>query len=244
MKPTLITTGNARILYDASVIDALETIQFESEFWANADAIVRKPPGRGSAVVIRYPGGEAVLKRYFRGGLLAKINRALYIFTGYENSRAFREYRLLERMHEMKLPVPEPVAALCERQGFFFSQMALMTRMLAATETLAEKQMLGAVSEDHWQTLGKVLSEFHNKGVYHADLNANNLLINTAGEVFLIDFDKCQLKTPNTHWQNNNIQRLKRSLMKLFPANLFPTSGWSILLNTYQSNFSGKNIHE
>ncbi|MCF6262090.1 MAG: 3-deoxy-D-manno-octulosonic acid kinase [Xanthomonadales bacterium] len=244
MKPTLITTGNARILYDASAMDAPETIQFDSEFWASADAVVRRPAGRGSAVVIRSPSGEAVLKRYFRGGLLAKFNRALYIFSGYENSRAFREFRLLERMQKMKLPVPQPLAALCERQAMVFSRMALMTQMLAATETLAEKLVLGAVSDDHWQAIGRVLSEFHNKGVYHADLNANNLLINTAGEVFLIDFDKCRFKTPGPRWQNNNIQRLKRSLMKLFPAELFPASGWSILLDSYKINISGKNIHE
>ncbi len=244
MKPALITTANARILYDASAIGAPETIQFESEYWANANALVRSLPGRGSAVVIRCASGDAVLKRYLRGGLLAKINRALYIFTGYENSRALREFRLLEQMHKMKLPVPKPLAALCERRGFAFSQMALLTQMLAATETLAEKQLLGTVSNDHWQTIGKVLSEFHKKGVYHADLNANNLLINTAGQVFLIDFDKCRLKTPSFRWQNNNIQRLKRSLMKLFPAESFPVSGWSILLSTYQLNISGKNVHE
>lgn len=237
MKSTLISIGSTRILYDATAMAAPETAQFEVGFWENRDAVVRRPAGRGGAVVIRCPAGEAVLKRYFRGGMMAKINRALYFFSGYEHSRAFREFRLLQTMHGKSLPVPEPLAAICEKTGGVFARMALMTRMLPDTETLAEKHSLQAVSAADWECIGKTLRKFHNKGVFHADLNANNVLINTAGCVFLIDFDKCKLKQPDPSWQDKNVQRLKRSLEKIFSGDLFPQKGWDILVQAYEKDF-------
>lgn len=240
MKSTLISFDNARILYDATAMAAPETIQFEPAFWENRDAVVHRPSGRGGAVVIRCPAGEAVLKRYYRGGMMAKVNRALYLFTGYENSRAFREFRLLQTLHKKSLPVPEPLAVLCEKSGSVFARMALMTRMLPDTETLAEKEKLKSLSKESWQSIGKTLKKFHARGVFHADLNANNILLNTAGRVFLIDFDKCHIKQPNTSWQNKNIQRLKRSLEKIFPGELFPQKGWDILIKAYGKDFQGK----
>jgi tRNA A-37 threonylcarbamoyl transferase component Bud32 len=240
MKSTLIETGNARILYDATAMAAPETTQFDPEFWKNRDAVVGRPGGRGGAVIIRCPAGEAVLKRYLRGGMMAKINQALYLFSGFEYSRAFREFRLLQNMHKMHLPVPEPLAAMCETTSAVFSRMALMTRLLPDTETLVEKHKLQAVSAANWEAIGQTLKRFHGKGIYHADLNANNVLINTTGRVFLIDFDKCHIKEPDSSWQNKNIQRLKRSLNKLFPGDLFPRVGWDVLIQAYEKDFQGK----
>ncbi len=232
MKSTLISTDNSRILYDATALDAPEAAQFDPSYWENRDAVIARPAGRGSAVVISYSKGEAVLKRYFRGGMMAKVNQALYLFTGYERSRAFREFRLLQTMHSYSLPVPEPLAVICERRGLLAS-MALLTKRIADTETLAARQMQQMVSISDWEMLGKTLKRFHENGIFHADLNANNVLLDTAGRVFLIDFDKCKHKHPDAIWHKKNIKRLKRSLEKLFPGDLFPRAGWDVLVRAY-----------
>lgn len=50
--------------------------------------------------------------------------------------------------------------------------------------------------------------------MYHADLNINNILFNEDGDVYIIDFDRGELKVPNPQWQQSNIARLKRSFSK------------------------------
>ena len=234
MKSTLISTDNSRILYDATALDAPEAAQFDPGYWENRNAVIARPAGRGSAVVIRYSKGEAVLKRYFRGGMMAKINQALYLFTGYERSRAFREFRLLQTMESHSLPVPEALAVICEKSGGLFARMALLTRRIADTETLAARQKKQMVSSSDWKKIGQTLEKFHKHGIFHADLNANNLLLDTVGRVFLIDFDKCRHKQPDANWQKKNIKRLKRSLEKIFPGDLFPRAGWDVLLRAYE----------
>ena len=60
-----------------------------------------------------------------------------------------------------------------------------------------------------------IVRRFHQRGVYHADLNAHNILWTESGEVYLIDFDKGQLRETRRSWQLANLNRLQRSLSKL-----------------------------
>jgi len=236
MNRTTISTENVHILYDADAMPAPESEQFELEFWENRDAVINRPAGRGGAVHIRCPAGEAVLKRYYRGGLMAKINHSHYFHSGYKHCRAFREFRLLEWMHTVDLPVPEPLAVYCRQFALISARMALLTRFIPDTMTLADKIKTRNMSVQDWEAVGRTIRLFHSQGIYHADLNANNIMLNTEGAVFLLDFDKAEIKSLDARWQKNNIQRLKRSLEKLFPGMDFPAPGWQCLQATYHAN--------
>lgn len=50
--------------------------------------------------------------------------------------------------------------------------------------------------------------------MYHADLNINNILFDDSGNVFIIDFDRGEIKTPDKKWQQSNMSRLQRSFLK------------------------------
>lgn len=226
--------NHGRILYDADAIPVAEAAYFELEHWHARDKVLQIASGRGSAAVIELDAGPALLKRYYRGGLVSKVNKSVYVFNGYERSRAFREYRLLGTMLKLGLPVPEPLAAYCEVIAGVFSRQALITRMLPETETLAQRQRAGTLSKNDWQAVGKVLHEFHQQGIYHADLNATNILLNAQDQVFLVDFDKSRQQKPQNSWQEANLQRLKRSLKKLSGQNNFPINGWENLLDSYK----------
>ena len=52
-------------------------------------------------------------------------------------------------------------------------------------------------------------------GLDHADLNAHNILFDSNGRGWLIDFDRGVLRIPATHWRERNLKRLLRSLLKL-----------------------------
>ena len=80
----------------------------------------------------------------------------------------------------------------------------------------------------------------HQANIFHADLNANNILINEAGEVYIIDFDKAEIISSMVASAEKNVQRLLRSLLKIQKfrgeQNLpfyFHLEQWQFLLEGY-----------
>ena len=64
-----------------------------------------------------------------------------------------------------------------------------------------------------WTEIGRVIARLHRAGIWHADLNAHNILLDVREQVWLIDFDKCRERSPG-RWQQANLARLQRSLHK------------------------------
>jgi 3-deoxy-D-manno-octulosonic acid kinase len=86
-----------------------------------------------------------------------------------------------------------------------------------------------------WIAIGRCLSRFHRDGVCHADLNAHNVLLNDAQEVWLVDFDRGRLRRPGL-WCDSNLTRLRRSIEKItdeLPPERFSEADWAALLSGY-----------
>ena len=235
MKAAEVKKDNRYILYDADCIENPELLGFDAEFWASQDAIMGFAEGRGTTFFIQYADKDYVLRHYRRGGMIARVSLDQYFWTGLRRTRAWREWHLLVQMHEMGLPVPQPVAVQVVRDGMLYSA-DIMTRRISHAATLAEELQRHAQPEDTWQELGKVVRQFHRRGVWHADLNANNILLNNNKQIFLIDFDRGQLRRPARHWQQANLQRLERSLLKLQSSAdsfYFNATDWQALLEGY-----------
>lgn len=204
------------VAYDASLVEAPGIEYFDAEYWRSRQALEGQAIGRGSAWFIQAPFGPVVLRRYLRGGWPAALSREHYVFTGVSMSRPFREYHLLAAMHTLELPVPRPVAALCEHRGMV-SKGALMTQRLMDTAPLAD--MLGDKfpGPENWAAIGECIRRFHDAGIWHADLNARNILLDGESRVFLIDFDRARFSPGEAIDGKGNLKRLKRSLIKLWP---------------------------
>ncbi|MCH8499653.1 MAG: 3-deoxy-D-manno-octulosonic acid kinase [Marinobacter sp.] len=207
-------------------------------FWAHAAQPVSSG-GRGGAWFIADGPRRWVLRHYLRGGLAARLSRDSYLFSGEERTRSFREFRLLQALGRLGLPVPAPVAAGYCRQGRRYSAAILLER-LEDVRPLGD--LVGQLSPSQWQRVGQVIGRFHRAGVYHADLNCFNVLIRD-DQVFLIDFDKGELRQPGSPaqgWQARNLQRLQRSLRKL-PESAYTTTldaCWRQLLTGYQGTLT------
>ena len=84
--------------------------------------------------------------------------------------------------------------------------------------------------------VGALVARFHRAGVWHADLNAHNVLV-TSGALYLIDFDRGRLRKPAPRWCRANLRRLRRSLLKLGagtdPA-AFEQNVWGPLVARYE----------
>jgi tRNA A-37 threonylcarbamoyl transferase component Bud32 len=86
-----------------------------------------------------------------------------------------------------------------------------------------------------WEAIGACIRRFHEQGVYHADLNAHNILLDAQDRPHLIDFDRGQLR-PSGDWQRRNLARLRRSLLKLRKLDAqfaFSGADWDALLRGY-----------
>jgi 3-deoxy-D-manno-octulosonic acid kinase len=92
-----------------------------------------------------------------------------------------------------------------------------------------------------WRAVGRCIRRFHDQGVYHADLTANNILIDGAERVSIIDFDRGGLRVPGL-WRAANLSRLKRSLTKIcgeLPPDRFGPVDWAALEDAYGAGGRG-----
>jgi len=223
------------ILYDSNIFKNIEDVSFKSSVWAQRASIVGFAEGRGTTFFIQYQNQDFVLRHYQRGGLVAKISNEKYFWLGLKFTRPWREWALLEVMLEKGLPVPTPAAVNVERRGLLYTADIIMHR-IPHSRTLMNVLISEELSEGYWIAIGSVIRRFHEQGIYHADLNANNILLDDGGRCYLIDFDRCRMRKPKLKWQKENLLRLKRSLNKISNNKEifnFAEQNWRSLLRGY-----------
>lgn len=214
VRPSANQQKNHFYLYDADLLASVDAQMFDPAFHRKQETIQGEALGRGTTYMVKIQEHSCVLRHYQRGGLVAKLLKDQYLWTGVEQTRAWREWHLLKQMAENGLPVPQPVAAHVVK-GALYYRADLMTMRLRDSKSLTEYLRKNDLPQEQWRNIGRTIRAFHNAGIYHADLNAHNVMLNTNGEVFLIDFDKGEQRTPNASWQRANIDRFQRSLEKL-----------------------------
>lgn len=201
------------ILFDARRVAAPGPQLFERERWRERGALSEQAGGRGSIDFLEADGCHWVMRRYLRGGLAAAFSRDRYLFLGEGRTRSFREIRLLADLGTRGLPVPAPVAACYRRRALAYTA-ALITERLPGARSLASLVTEGHMDDARWEAVGRCLRRFHDAGVQHADLNAHNVMLGEAGEVWLLDFDRGRLRAPGP-WRERVLERLARSLAKI-----------------------------
>ena len=209
---------------------------FDPTFLKTQQLVNKIAQGRGEAVFFNIDETPLVLRHYHRGGLAAKISSDRYLWLGLKQTRAYRELAMLLELSKSNLPVPRPFAARVVQSGCCY-RADIITYALVDTETLSQQLQGGAIDHTVWQKIGETISRLHQQGVYHADLNAHNIMLNSDDEVFIIDFDKARFKdSDNISWQRQNLQRLRRSLIKLNKNNTlfhFNENNWAELKQGY-----------
>jgi len=237
-----------------------EPIWFDHQYWLDQGRLLGASSGRGSAWRVKSPLGKWMLRHYFRGGLPARVIRDKYLWQGLDKTRAVAEWRLLQRMCEHGLPVPQPVAARVRKKGLFYTADILM-QFVPHEQTFSQFLLTTAADIDlpTWEKVGKSIGRLHGHGFFHADLNAHNILLSRE-LAWLIDFDRgryvgmaqsaeetsvLQESTALPGWQRDNLNRLRRSIEKVIATtaekdNQSPAlspgaleQGWSALVTAY-----------
>lgn len=192
---------------------------FDDDWVTQQGRIVRTiNHGRNRVQIFNHMQSTLVCRHYNRGGIIRHLSTDRYLWAGLQATRAWREFDVLLRLQSFDLPAPEPYASRVVPMlpGY---QASLITRYLAATKTLAETLHKCEISDQQWFDVGCCVRRFHDVGLDHSDLNANNILLDEQGRIFLIDFDKARFRTGTRTsagrlWKKRNLKRLQRSIIK------------------------------
>jgi 3-deoxy-D-manno-octulosonic-acid transferase len=237
----VVTTGDGISWYQRQVFTAPAQLSFTPQHWQQQQAVVGQSQGRNTAWFVRHQQHKFVLRHYYRGGLIGKLVTDKFSYQNVLHSRAMQEFALLRQLRRYKLPAPRPLAAHY-RSNYLAYQSDIMVELIPGARDLATLLADGqTLSEAQWQQLGSLIARFHQCGVYHSDLNCHNILLDSDGKFWLIDFDKCALRTAGS-WQQDNLARLLRSLQKercLQPGFAWQPAHWPWLLAGYKQQFAG-----
>lgn len=228
--------------FNANLVPQNQQILLEKFFtcknFEKSDRLLGFAKGRGITWFLNTQaelGVNSVLRHYRRGGLFGKIIKDSYLFRGIEHTRAFQEFSLLEKMCAWCLPVPRPIAIQIEKR-FCCYRADIIIEKVENTRDLSQILQSRILTDEQYQQIGKLIRQLHNHQVHHTDLNIHNILQDTSGQFWLIDFDKCYIQ-PGNGWKQGNLDRLLRSFHKeQNRLNIhFSEQNWQALINGYQN---------
>ncbi|WP_262339862.1 lipid IV(A) 3-deoxy-D-manno-octulosonic acid transferase [Idiomarina sp. OT37-5b] len=207
------TNGKEFIKFDSAVLPECEAKHFSPKYWQQQKAIAGNSTGRATVWFIQQGDHGMLLRHYYRGGLVGKVNKDRFWREPEQQSRAIHEFDLLGKLVELGLPVPKPIAARMIKTGLFSYRADILVEVIPGAIDVFRLLRDKPLTAEQWQTLGAAVKQMHNHNVYHSDLNCHNLMLDDQDKAWIVDFDKCGFKEPD-QWKQDNLARLKRSLVK------------------------------
>lgn len=236
MTPSYQRIQNTHLIYNPEIIETVSPDLFDPELWRRSGKVKGEAPGRGTTFFVSDGSHDFALRHFKRGGLISKLISDRYVWQGLSRTRAWCEWHLLQWMFEQGLPVPRPAAAHVVRQGWTY-RADLLTLTLPHCQSLAVLIRKQTLSDNILERTGQTIKRFHDAGIYHADLNAHNILVNREGLIYVIDFDRGCHKSGN-NWKKKNLSRLHRSFSKInqeIEKIPFPKEQWTRVIQGYKT---------
>ena len=170
-----------------------------------------------------------IKKHYFRKGLM-KFLGDNYLFAKLQNTRSFQEYSILKYLVKKNFNTCKPIIGWVSSNMISY-KANLVVEKIEETKTLSAtlisiyrgERDSSKISSGYY-LLGKEVAKMHHHGVFHGDLNANNILVTreifhstdkSSKGIYIIDFDKSKIQKISKKDISSNINRLKRSLNKI-----------------------------
>ena len=181
--------------------------------------------GRGELLRLSLgPMGDscALVRHYQRGGVFGHLLRDFYL----GRRRFLQEVRVSEWARDQDIPTAEVLALRIERKGLCLYRGDLVTREIEASEDLDEYLKSARTRERSTKDRGReiirsvalLLQRMHRAGLYHADLNLKNILVQITERgvnSYVIDLDRARVIKPlGSRMRIRNLVRLYRSLDK------------------------------
>jgi len=223
---------------DRACFEAAEPCLFDPAWWQRQGGSQALGAGRGHVHRVQDPRGQYLLRHYYRGGLMARVSRDLFLTRPLASTRAMAEFSLLARLRARQLPVPQACAARRVRHGLFYRADILVALIPEATDVARLLHEVRTVTPEEWQALGAAVRALHDEQVFHSDLNCHNLMLDANGKAWIVDFDKCGFRA-GEDWKSGNLARLLRSLRKelrLDTALYWSDADWQPFMDGYDGS--------
>lgn len=181
-------------------------------FEKKPDLVTEILNGRSSVVRDRICDIPVVIKFYRRGGLIRHVMRDAYLRSGQIRSAA--EYAMLKKASKLGVSCPEPL--VWAMRGGLFYKAFLVTREIENQRSLVDlcQDTPTLCSDALHKTATQVALLIKNR-IHHVDLHPGNVLVDTHGNVHIIDFDKAHVSPLNTEKLTSAIiKRWKRAVSK------------------------------
>ncbi len=240
--PRTARQGNADVWVHPGYFDAPDAKLLDAATWSTDPAASPASPatprqaGRGQVHHVSDGRYHYLLRHYYRGGLMARLSRDLFLLQPVPESRAMQEFALLSALRVRGLPVPQPCAARRTRHALFWYRAdILVERIPHSTDVARLLHTERALGPAEWHRLGRAIRRLHDEQVHHSDLNCHNLMLDASGQAWIVDFDKCGFRSGDD-WKAANLERLLRSLRKelrLDAGFRWQETDWAPLLQGY-----------
>lgn len=202
------------------ILESGDTLyEYAAKRYSEDSSAILKFKGRGDVFVL--PMGisqrRVAVRHSFRGGLIAKLVKDLYI----PPTRAIHEVFAASRLKALNIPTPEVAAIAIYKVGSLLRRSDVITRFVedsADLSTVLSDRRNDAYRNDILDSVALLLARLSAGGVQHEDLNLKNVLISaeTSGYVaYLLDVDRAHFHVPNDPMVGiANMNRLFNSIRK------------------------------
>ena len=169
--------------------------------------------GRTSVTPLELDGvGSVVIKHYRRGGLMRYFIKRRYLMFG--KIRARREFELLALVETLGINVPQPI--VYAHRGRLFYRTWLVTRQIHQSVSLArlslqDEKKTGIAMQSAIEQISSLIQNH----ILHVDLHPGNVVVDRAGKVYLLDFDRGRVYHGNRQkLKNRYLSRWQRAVNK------------------------------
>lgn len=135
--------------------------------------------------------GRVVIKHYFRGGALRRVNRRTYLKIG--KTRGEAEFDMLNQVRGIGVNAPMPAAFAFRPTALIFYHAWLATLEIDGAKPLAD---LSRSNPDRAMAalplVAAQVGRLIEHRILHVDLHPGNVLVDANGGVTLVDFDKAR----------------------------------------------------
>jgi 3-deoxy-D-manno-octulosonic acid kinase len=201
--------------------------------WAARKQVTVSLAGRGPVYVVTAPvaGPDGrqrwAVRHYRRGGAVGHVVRDWYWGVG--RTRPLRELAASLRARDRGVRTPAVVAGVVYRVPGFY-RADLVTELVPGARSLVRELFEGAPERGRPPAdtatavralvrAGRMVRSLEQARLLHSDLNAGNVLLDDAGQAWVIDLDRCRAPTHRDRASGPAmLSRLERSLRKLGTA--------------------------
>ena len=169
--------------------------------------------GRGKTAAYELPVlGRVFVKSYAHGGLLRAVTGGKFLGVGPPRSRA--EFEMLDLVRSLGVQAPRPyVYVTC---GSMIYSTWLIMEEIPDTVSLVELSRLDLDGVlEAMKKLSEQLLVLIKHKILHVDLHPGNVLVDSQGDVFIVDFDKAHVFAgPPSALRELYLRRWRRAVIK------------------------------